>query len=57
MSALRNSYSSFRSQRRVRSFENKTAPFSIEEYDVVWKNQKYNPWNFNEYLDFKVCGG
>lgn len=54
VSALWNSCSSFSSQRRVRSYENKTAPFNIEEYNVVWKNQKYNPWNFSTYLDWNV---
>jgi hypothetical protein len=38
----------------VHSFENTSAPFTINEHDALWKNQKYLPWNFNEYLDFKA---
>lgn len=54
---LRNSSHSFRSQCRVRSFENSSAPFNIEEYDVVWKDPKYYPWNFQRYLDWTVRRG
>ena len=41
----------------VRSFENSSAPFNIEEHDAVYKMPKYYPWNFNEYQDFKVNPG
>ena len=40
--------------RAVLRFENNSAPFDIEEYDAVFKKQKYFPWNFNEYKDFSV---
>jgi len=39
---------------RVRSFPNASAPFNIEEHNVLYKSQKYLPWNFNEYRDWTV---
>ncbi|EGO18524.1 glycoside hydrolase family 13/glycosyltransferase family 5 protein [Serpula lacrymans var. lacrymans S7.9] len=33
---------------------NVSAPFSLNEYDVVYKNPSYLPWNFTEYVDFDV---
>lgn len=34
---------------------NKSTPFSLNEYNAVWKNPNYIPWNFTEYRDFQVC--
>ena len=39
---------------RFCSFENTSAPFSLNEYDALFKKPKYFPWDFNEYKDFKV---
>ncbi|KIJ68914.1 glycosyltransferase family 5 protein [Hydnomerulius pinastri MD-312] len=33
---------------------NVSAPFNINEYDVVYKNPNYMPWGFTEYADFSV---
>ena len=38
----------------LKSFENASAPFTLDEYDAVWKDPKYYPWNFQQYLDFNV---
>lgn len=35
-------------------YENTSAPFDLDEYDVVWKKPKYAPWGFDEYKDFVV---
>ena len=48
---------SFRSTHRARSFENSSAPFNINEYDAVYKQPEYFPWNFNKYQDWSVCIG
>ena len=37
------------------SFVNASAPFTLNEYNVVWKKENYSPWNFTEYADFQVC--
>lgn len=34
---------------------NSSAPFSLKEYNAVWKSPNYAPWNITEYPDFKVC--
>lgn len=36
-------------------FLNMSAPFTLDEYQALWKIQKYMPWNFTEYTDFRVC--
>lgn len=36
------------------SFANTSAPFSINEYDAVWKHPKYAPWGIDEYQDFRI---
>ena len=41
-------------QKLLKSFENASAPFTTDEYDAVWKDPKYYPWNFQRYLDFNV---
>lgn len=51
------SYDSFRSTHCICSFENTSAPFNIEEYDVEYKSQNYLPWNFDQYRDFNVRRG
>ncbi|KAG9102015.1 Cell wall alpha-1,3-glucan synthase ags1 [Ceratobasidium sp. 370] len=33
---------------------NTSTPFSIDEYDTVWKKPRYAPWNLEEYPDFKI---
>lgn len=33
---------------------NTTAPFDLNEYEGIWKNPNYIPWNFTEYKDFQV---
>ncbi|KIY43381.1 glycoside hydrolase family 13 and glycosyltransferase family 5 protein [Fistulina hepatica ATCC 64428] len=33
---------------------NTSAPFSLDEYDAVWKKPNYMPWNFTEYKDFDI---
>jgi alpha-1,3-glucan synthase len=35
-------------------FLNASAPFNIDEYEVVWKMPEYVPWNFTTYADFSV---
>ncbi|KAF8550287.1 glycoside hydrolase family 13/glycosyltransferase family 5 protein [Imleria badia] len=32
---------------------NESAPFSVNQYQVVYKNPNYMPWNFSEYADFQ----
>lgn len=31
---------------------NSSAPFNIDEYEVVWKRPPYPPWGFDYYPDF-----
>ena len=38
----------------VARFLNSSAPFSLNEYDTVWKLPPYAPWGFDEYPDFKI---
>ncbi|PBK78186.1 modular protein with glycoside hydrolase family 13 and glycosyltransferase family 5 domains [Armillaria solidipes] len=33
---------------------NSSTPFSLNEYDAVYKNPNYMPWNFTEYADFDI---
>lgn len=33
---------------------NTSTPFSLNEYNAVWKRPNYMPWNFTEYRDFTV---
>ncbi|KAK2466883.1 hypothetical protein APHAL10511_001141 [Amanita phalloides] len=33
---------------------NTSAPFSLSEYQALWKHPNYMPWNFTEYRDFQV---
>ncbi|KAG8699976.1 Cell wall alpha-1,3-glucan synthase ags1, partial [Ceratobasidium sp. 394] len=33
---------------------NTSTPFSIDEYETVWKKPRYSPWNLEEYPDFKI---
>ncbi|KAF8163338.1 modular protein with glycoside hydrolase family 13 and glycosyltransferase family 5 domains [Crassisporium funariophilum] len=33
---------------------NTSTPFSLNEYNAVWKDPSYIPWNFSEYRDFKI---
>lgn len=33
---------------------NTSTPFSLNEYNVAWKNPSYLPWNFSEYADFSI---
>ncbi|KAG2368619.1 glycoside hydrolase family 13/glycosyltransferase family 5 protein [Suillus spraguei] len=33
---------------------NVSAPFTLNEYDAVYKNPNYLPWGFEEYVDFTV---
>ena len=33
---------------------NTSTPFSLDEYDYVWKHPQYMPWGFDEYKDFTV---
>ncbi|KAG8728436.1 Cell wall alpha-1,3-glucan synthase ags1, partial [Ceratobasidium sp. 428] len=33
---------------------NTSTPFSIDEYETVWKKPRYSPWNIEEYPDFKI---
>ncbi|KAF9242130.1 glycoside hydrolase family 13/glycosyltransferase family 5 protein [Melanogaster broomeanus] len=35
-------------------FLNESAPFNLNEYQAVFKNPNYMPWNFTEYADFEV---
>jgi len=37
-----------------KGYENASAPFDLDEYDVIWKKPKYAPWGFDEYKDFVV---
>lgn len=37
-----------------KGFLNTSTPFSLNEYDAVWKDPKYAPWNFSRYRDFNV---
>lgn len=34
---------------------NMSAPFSLDEYQALWKLPNFMPWNFTEYKDFQVC--
>lgn len=38
----------------ISSFVNTSTPFSLNEYNTLWKNPNYIPWNFSEYRDFQV---
>jgi alpha-1,3-glucan synthase len=38
----------------MRSAENTTAQFDLNEYETVWKNPVYAPWGFRQYADFNV---
>ncbi len=31
-----------------------STPFSLNEYNGVWKDPAYTPWNFSTYLDFEI---
>ncbi|KAF9454524.1 glycosyltransferase family 5 protein [Macrolepiota fuliginosa MF-IS2] len=33
---------------------NTSTPFSLNEYDALWKKPNYLPWNFTEYRDFTI---
>ncbi|KAF9464738.1 modular protein with glycoside hydrolase family 13 and glycosyltransferase family 5 domains [Collybia nuda] len=33
---------------------NTSTPFDLNEYNAVWKNPRYVPWNFTEYRDFNI---
>ncbi|KAF9483766.1 modular protein with glycoside hydrolase family 13 and glycosyltransferase family 5 domains [Pholiota conissans] len=33
---------------------NESTPFSLNEYNAVYKNPNYLPWNFTEYRDFQT---
>ncbi|QRW14378.1 alpha-1,3-glucan synthase [Ceratobasidium sp. AG-Ba] len=33
---------------------NTSTPFSIDEYNTVWKKPRYSPWSIEEYPDFKI---
>ncbi|CUA76935.1 alpha-1,3-glucan synthase [Rhizoctonia solani] len=33
---------------------NTSTPFSINEYNAVWKKPRYTPWGIEEYPDFKI---
>ncbi|KAF9541123.1 glycoside hydrolase [Agrocybe pediades] len=33
---------------------NTSTPFSIDEYNAIWKRPNYAPWNFTEYRDFNI---
>lgn len=35
-----------------KGYLNTSAPFTLDEYNVQWKNPNYMPWNFTEYVDF-----
>ncbi|KAF8197459.1 modular protein with glycoside hydrolase family 13 and glycosyltransferase family 5 domains [Pholiota molesta] len=35
-------------------FLNESTPFSLNEYNIVYKNPNYLPWNFTEYRDFEI---
>ncbi|OBZ75598.1 Cell wall alpha-1,3-glucan synthase mok13 [Grifola frondosa] len=35
-------------------FLNESTPFSLNEYDGVWKDPEMAPWGFNEYKDFQL---
>ncbi|KAH9842609.1 glycoside hydrolase family 13 and glycosyltransferase family 5 protein [Rhodofomes roseus] len=35
-----------------KGYTNTSAPFSIEEYEAVWLDPNYAPWNFSRYVDF-----
>ncbi|EJF65933.1 glycoside hydrolase family 13 and glycosyltransferase family 5 protein [Dichomitus squalens] len=37
-----------------KGFLNESTPFSLNEYDAVWKDPLYTPWGFQEYKDFAV---
>lgn len=36
------------------SFQNTSAPFTIDEYNVAWKKPNYIPWDFSTYKDFNI---
>ena len=33
---------------------NESTPFSLDEYDAVWKRPDYAPWGFETYQDFTI---
>ncbi|KAF4615437.1 hypothetical protein D9613_003090 [Agrocybe pediades] len=33
---------------------NTSTPFSLNEYNAIWKRPNYVPWNFTEYRDFNI---
>ncbi|OCH94959.1 glycoside hydrolase family 13 and glycosyltransferase family 5 domain-containing protein [Obba rivulosa] len=35
-------------------FLNASAPFTLNEYDTVWKMPNYAPWGFEKYADFDI---
>ncbi|EPT06178.1 hypothetical protein FOMPIDRAFT_68356 [Fomitopsis schrenkii] len=35
-----------------KGYTNTSAPFNIGEYDAVWLDPDYSPWNFSRYVDF-----
>lgn len=36
----------------VQKHLNSSAPFDIDEYEVIWKRPPYAPWGFDYYPDF-----
>ncbi|EJD02308.1 modular protein with glycoside hydrolase family 13 and glycosyltransferase family 5 domains [Fomitiporia mediterranea MF3/22] len=36
---------------------NESTPFSLDEYDAVWKKPSYTPWDFETYKDFSFGNG
>ncbi|KAH8833661.1 modular protein with glycoside hydrolase family 13 and glycosyltransferase family 5 domains [Flagelloscypha sp. PMI_526] len=37
-----------------KGYLNTSTPFDLNEYETVYKNAKYMPWNFTEYRDFEI---
>ncbi|KAI0703620.1 glycoside hydrolase family 13 and glycosyltransferase family 5 protein [Cytidiella melzeri] len=35
-------------------FLNTSAPFSLNEYNALWKKPRYTPWGFEQYADFNI---
>ncbi|OCB86737.1 modular protein [Sanghuangporus baumii] len=33
---------------------NESAPFTLDEYNTVWKKPSYTPWDFDTYKDFSI---
>lgn len=34
---------------------NVSTPFSLNEYNAIYKRPNYAPWGFDEYADFRVA--